>query len=289
MRTKELPKGESLSLTNDGELEIFFLGVGSAFALKHYQLNFLIIKGDAHILVDFGMTGPQALAEVARLKPTDIEVILPTHSHADHIGGLECLALMNRYVGIPFQKKSKLKMIINEAYQEILWDRSLRGGLEANEQLPGDGDYDGPKLSFSDYFQAIRPEWKTLQPRETFHVNYNGIRIDLFRTNHIPEQSQHWETAFVSYGMMIDSRVFMSVDTRFDQDLIDYYAPHSEVMFHDCQFFPGAVHAPLSELQVLHEDVKKKMYLMHIADNWEEQDISGFAGFAQQGVRYIFD
>ena len=43
-------------LKNDGKLEVFFIGVGSAFALKHNQTNFLIIKGDKHILVDFGMS-----------------------------------------------------------------------------------------------------------------------------------------------------------------------------------------------------------------------------------------
>ena len=49
--------GNRLSLKNDGQLELFFIGVGSAFALKNNQTNFLIIKGDKHIMVDFGMTG----------------------------------------------------------------------------------------------------------------------------------------------------------------------------------------------------------------------------------------
>ncbi|NQW29443.1 MAG: hypothetical protein HQ472_02895 [Ignavibacteria bacterium] len=46
-----------LSLKNDGKLEVVFLGTGTAFAKDLYQTNLLLIKGDTHILVDFGMTG----------------------------------------------------------------------------------------------------------------------------------------------------------------------------------------------------------------------------------------
>ncbi len=59
-------------------------------------------------------------------------------------------------------------------------------------------------------------------------------------------------------------------------------------MFHDVQFFPGAVHAPLSELATLPAAMRDKMLLVHYADNWQEQDISGFAGWARQGVLYRF-
>jgi ribonuclease BN (tRNA processing enzyme) len=86
-----------------------------------------------------------------------------------------------------------------------------------------------------------------------------------------------------------NDRVFISGDTQFDHPLIDLYADQSEVMFHDVQFFPGAVHAPLADLKTLPPAIQAKMYLMHYADNWQEQDIDGFAGWAQQGVSYIFD
>lgn len=283
MKTKAVPAGSKLSLTNGGELEIVFIGVGSAFAQTHNQTNFLIIKGDTHIMVDFGMTGPRALFETTGLKPEEIEVILPTHSHADHVGGIECLALMNRYVGIPFLKKEQLTMIIGQEYQRILWDRTLRGGMEFNEAESG------KTLCFGDYFKVARPKWKTHSPREIFEIDFEGIHLEIFRTNHYPEQSEDWQTAFDSFGVYIDGHVFVSCDTQFDTDLIWYYANRSRIMFHDVQFFPGAVHAPLEDLKTLLDDVKAKMFLMHYADNWAEQDISGFAGWTQQGLRYIFD
>jgi len=274
-----------LSLKNDGALELFFIGVGSAFASQHHQSNFIIIKGDHHIMVDFGMTGPTALAQTAGLKITDIEVLLPSHSHADHVGGIEAVALTNRYVGIPFLKKAKVKMVINEDYQRILWDRTLRGGLEYNEEEITHHR----NLSFGDYFDVIRPLWLQQQPREIYAVDYGDIHLEIFRTKHVPDTAMGWQESFISYGVFIDGHVFVSIDTRFDRELIDLYADRSSVMFHDVQFFPGGVHSPVMELQTLPKEIKQKMHLMHYADNWENIDISDFAGWAQQGVRYIFD
>lgn len=273
-----------LSLKNSGELELFFIGTGSAFAKTLNQTNFLIIKGDTHIMVDFGMTGPRALYKTAGLELTDIEVVLPTHSHADHVGGIEALALTNRYIGMRFLNKPKITMIISEDYQRVLWTHTLQGGLEWNEK-----DFkSSEKLQFSDFFQVIRPLWKAHQPREIYETDLNGIHLEIFRTNHIPEQAKTWEASFISYGLFIDNRVFFSGDTQFDPDLIHLYADRSEAIFHDVQFFQGAVHAPLDDLKTLSAEIKKKMYLVHYSDDWKGKDISGFAGWGEQGIRYIF-
>lgn len=273
-----------LSLKNDGKLELFFIGTGSAFATSLYQTNFLIIKGNYHILVDFGMTGQAALLNSAGLKVSEIEVILPTHSHADHVGGIECLGLMNRYVDTKFMDKPKIKMIISEEYQRVLWDNTLRGGMEWNEQETESGR----KLSFCDYFQSIRPVWKKSQPREVFETNFNGIHLEIFRVKHMPDSANDWQESFIGHGLFIDGKVFVSGDTRFDLDLIDMYKDRAQVIFHDTQFFNGGVHASLEELKTLPDEVKEKMFLMHYSDEWGKQNIDGFAGWAKQGCSYIF-
>jgi len=87
---------------------------------------------------------------------------------------------------------------------------------------------------------------------------------------------------------MIEDRVFVSCDTKCDPDLLEIYK-HAECFFHDVQFFPGAVHAYLDELrEKVPDDIKKRMHLMHYADNWRDQDITGFAGWTKQGVKYNF-
>ena len=191
---------------------------------------------------------------------------------------------MNRYVGTRFLGRPKLKMIINEEYQRILWEQTLRGGLEWNEEHQDDKR----KLAFGDFFDVVRPKWKTNQPREVWELAFGDMRIELLRTKHIPEQSESWEASFVSFGLLVDGRVFLSGDTRFDPELIDM-VKDAEALFHDVQFFPGAVHAPLEDLRTLPDDVKKKMHLIHYADDWAQQDVSDFAGFAHQGRRYVFE
>lgn len=279
-------------IQNGGALDITFLGVGSAFAKKHFQTSILITKGKTHVLVDFGMDGPRALEEVG-LTMANITTFLPTHSHADHVGGVECLALFNRYVAQRHMGKHKLDCIITPEYQRILWDYTLRGGLEWNEEQP-----DGRRrLGFGDFFNIITPRWKTSMPREIHTVEVGGLKLELFRTNHIPEQAPNWEASFVSYGLIIDNRVFFSSDSQFDPNLINhyiYFPPTTkkgwiEHWFHDVQFFPGAVHAPLADLKGLGPAIKEKMTLMHYSDEWEKQDISEFAGWAQQGATYRFE
>jgi len=270
------------ALSSDGNLDLFFVGVGSAFTKRHYQTNLLIVKGKDHLLVDCGTKCTQALYELG-IPVTSIRNYLITHSHADHIGGLEEVALMSRYV-----IKKKPAMIINETYQHILWDMSLRGGSAYNEEEARD------MLSFSDFWEIIRPQWLPDYPRETFGVKLGSLDIKLMRTKHIPDSSTDWQSSFWSCGIVIDERVLFTSDTRYDPDLVRYYDGrfNLEAIFHDCQFFPGGVHAPLEELKGLPADIKKKTYLTHYGDNWEEFEGKieeyGFAGLARQHAHYLF-
>ncbi len=273
----------NLKLENDGELELFFIGTGTPFSKKLFNNNFILIKGKHHIMVDFGQNAPTSIEEVAGLKASDILVILPTHSHSDHIGGIEYLALSNRYIA-QSQDKHKLQMIITEKYQKILWERSLRGGLEWNEIMGNQ-----KKMTYHDYFESVRPKLISEDPREVFEADFNGFHLEIYGTNHIPDKAKTQKQAFTSYGLFVDNRIMISCDTKFDPELINEYAPKSEYIFHDSSFFPNPVHASLQELQTLSTDIKEKMYLMHYSDNYEKQDISEFAGFAKQGCRYIFD
>lgn len=281
MNISPLENGK-LELTNDGRLQLFFLGVGSAFTKRQYQTNLMIIQGDTHLLIDCGTRCTHSLYEVGR-SITDIHNFLITHSHADHIGGLEEAALMGRYV-----TKQKPLMIINETYQHILWDMSLRGGCAHNEEEAGD------ILNFTDFFEVQRPEYLTELPRMTHESQLGPLNLKMMRTKHIPDSSNSWESSFWSCGVILNERVFFTSDTRYDPELLKFYDDlyNFEMIFHDCQFFTGGVHASLDELAQLPEKLRKKIILVHYGDNWEQMEEKikelGFAGLGKQHCYYDF-
>jgi ribonuclease BN (tRNA processing enzyme) len=280
-----LKEGEAFALHNDGALEVFFLGCGSAFSRLHKQNNYLIVKGDTHVLVDLGMTGPSALRENAGLGMTDIQQVLLTHSHADHVGGLELLALTNRYLGVPRMGKSKLKLLTTREYGPLLWSESLAGGLAHNERRP-----DGSELSLEDYFDIsyFEPLPEEADGRPRFSLKVGDLDLELFRTMHIPDSAVDCRDSAISYGLFIDGKVFVSGDTRFDPALIRHYEQRAQVMFHDAQFMRGGVHACVEELRRLPTDIKKRMYLMHYGDDWKSHDASEFAGWTTERTVYRF-
>jgi hydroxyacylglutathione hydrolase len=280
LRIEKLAPGSKLCLTNDGELELFWIGVGSPLAKRNDNTNLLIIQGAVHVLVDFGITGPRALFETTGLEMTDIKVILPTHLHADHVGGIEQMAHAHHYL-----RQEKQEMIITEDFQDRLWERTLRGGLEFDENVAQNGKF----LGFSDYYDAIRPIQIENRNRRTWRVNVGGLSLELFKTDHVPDSAPGWNSTYFSVGVFIGNRVFVSMDSRFDPQLIMDYSVTAETMFHDVQFTSGPLHASLADLRSLNDLVKRRMHFMHYADSYEEKDITDFAGWTQPGVRYIFD
>src|SRR5574344_42625 len=146
------PMDTSIRLTNNGSLEFFFIGVGSAFSKIHYQNNLLIVKGQDHLLIDCGTLCPFAFYKY-NSNIISIKNILITHSHADHIGGLEEMALLG-----PYAPTVRQKMVITNEYKKILWNQRLRGGN-------GYGEYTAHCLGLDDYFEQLQPKLISKKPR----------------------------------------------------------------------------------------------------------------------------
>jgi hypothetical protein len=165
---------------------------------------------------------------------------------------------------------------------------SLRGGIGYNEEVAGD------LLCFSDFFDVVKPQWLSGYPRESFGIKVGDIDIKITRTKHIPDSSTDWQSSFWSCGLIIDERILFTSDTRYDPELVTDFNNkfNLDAIFHDCQFYTGGVHASIDELNQFPPEIKKKIYLSHYGDNWEDNDDKikkfGFAGRANQHQYYNF-
>ena len=76
--------GSSLRAENDGKLSVYFLDVGQGDSS-------LIIFGDKTILIDAGEIdmGDRVVSDLKRLGVSRIDLLVATHPHSDHIGGMQ--------------------------------------------------------------------------------------------------------------------------------------------------------------------------------------------------------
>ncbi|HMB01586.1 MAG TPA: MBL fold metallo-hydrolase, partial [Spirochaetota bacterium] len=173
-------------------------------------------------------------------------------------------------------------------YKDILWNQSLRGGAGHSEYK------NGHELRLADFWNIKHPQRLKKFFRHTWEFNLEGINIKIMRTKHIPDNVSSWRESMWSCGVIINNRVFFTSDTRYDPELILEYDKffNFEIIFHDCQFFTGGVHASLEEIKDLPAAVKKKTLLMHYGDNFQQYNSKikkyGFKGFALQNHKYIF-
>ncbi len=294
--------------TETGKLRVIALGVGGAFSAKMFQSNFIVVKGKTALFVDLGSKATHKMSEFG-LSAHAVKNLLVTHSHADHIGSLEELALKRRYEA-PFiempkgadeafpaylmrcanaraEGRFRPKLYIPPHYAEMLWDWSLRGGLAFSEVT----DVQDPKgeLLMEHYFDVVTPRHLQEEAVDTWEFTVKGevpeddLTVRIFAANHIPDTAATVEESVYTTGLVVDGRVLISGDTKFDIAMIQRLAPQCEVIFHDCQHFPGGVHANYQQLKTLAPEIKAKMTLYHLSDGMLDIDVKadGFAGLMQ--------
>ena len=272
----------NIELTNRGNLSLFFLGTGNAFTKTAFQTNLLIIKGQDHLLVDCGTLCSYAFENMYNGRITDIKNLLLTHPHADHIGGVEELALEGKYI-----TKRLVNLVITDEFKKSLWEESLKGGIQYSEE---------GVMTFDDYFNQIKPVRIQKKPFEMFETNVGSINIKLFRTRHVTTRKNSLKKSQISYGLIIDDRILFTADTQFNpsqlQFLLDKYK-NIEVIFHDCDVmgYSRGVHAAYDELVTLPKEIKEKTFLSHYSEAVSTIDalVDGFAGLAKHWVYYDFD
>ena len=278
---KITPFEKKINLTNKGQLSLFFIGTGSAFAKSNFQTNLLVVKGESHVLIDCGNLCPYALEHKYNTKSSDIRNMILTHPHADHIGGVEEMVLVGKYV-----TKAPINLIIPKPFKKKLWNESLRGGIQYSEN---------GKMKFEDYFSEIKCERIQKKPFEIYHSVLGDLDIKIFRTRHVTSIENSYRNSQQSYGVLLDEKVLFTGDTQFNEFQLRYLLSKYkdiEYIFHDCDVsgYSAGVHASYDQLCSLSPDIRAKMYLCHYNEAVNSIDalIDGFAGLAKPGVYYNF-
>ncbi|WP_019636103.1 MBL fold metallo-hydrolase [Paenibacillus fonticola] len=222
-------------------LQLQMLGTGSAFAKRYYNNNGLLSIDRFTLLIDCGITAPQALHHLN--KPMeDIDAVLITHIHGDHVGGLEELAFRMKYV-----HGRKPVLYVPEPLAQPLWENTLKGGL---------GQDGIEKLEDAFTVHLLREgETAALAP---------GLALEIMRTPHIPGKN--------SYSLYINDEIFYSADMIFQPKLLSelVYQRGCRKILHEVQLTGrGEVHTTLEELLSLPANIRDKIYLMHYGDEME--------------------
>lgn len=223
-------------------LRLQMLGTGGAFAKKYFNNNGLLYAGDFTLLIDCGITAPLALHSLG--KPLDdIDAVLITHIHGDHVGGLEELAFRMKY-----GSGRKPVLYIADKLAGPLWENTLKGGL-SQEGVIG---------SLDDVFEV-----RLLTEGQRAQLS-PGLTVELLQTPHIPGKT--------SYSLYLNDEIFYSADMTFQPELLKKLVNERNCrkILHEVQLTgPGEVHTTLQELLSLPAELQKQILLMHYGDEME--------------------
>lgn len=258
-------------------MSIEFLGTGSAFVLgeENFQSNIIVaveVNGETkRLLIDAGTSIAEAL-NMAEYKPQDIEAVLITHLHADHVGGVEYIAFKNYFEQFPFGVKKPI--LLGEGNMlDAGWNTTWKGGMK----------YLGDKTAtLETYFEV-----NGLYEKEIY--NFHGVEISIFETKHCED----FDGDFKSYGVKIvnDGLVMVvSGDCKWDPEGMKDLYEEADIIFHDCEIaeYPNSVHAQYNQLKTLPDEIRAKMALYHYSTKGGTIELpaaveDGFIGFLERG------
>jgi ribonuclease BN (tRNA processing enzyme) len=233
------------------QVEIVVLGIGGAFDADRGVANtgalLTVTRGkDVHrVLIDCGHTCGLQLHALG-LTYEDIDAIALTHTHGDHIDGLETLGYKSLFL-----HQRRVPLFASVAVMERVWaalePKMSPLQIEAGKSVPA---------TLETYFDP-RPSGRTAQLP-------GGITAQFLPVPHVAGMPSD---AIILQVSGHTATIRWSGDCTFDaHSPLFANLQDGDLIFHDCAFYPrydATVHTHLEELETLSTAVRQRVVLVH--------------------------
>jgi len=230
-------------------MKILITGIGDAYTARHFGSSALIEAPEGYVLLDCPDPIHRVLREATTATGWDIDYrsindIILTHLHGDHSNGLEMFGFRRLYMD-DSNPAIKPRLHATQPVIDRLWEK-LAPSM--------DGAHYGTLRTLDDFFDVrlIDPEHETTIAGMSVRCRFTGHPIS-------------------TIGLMINdgkNTLGWSSDTPYEQAHIDWLRD-ADVIVHESNL--GLAHTPIEDLNALPDELRAKMRLIHLPDDFDPQ------------------
>ncbi|MCB9520288.1 MAG: ribonuclease Z [Myxococcales bacterium] len=227
--------------------EVYVLGVGDTFSELHRSSALLLVCDGFHLGIDCPDMYRGALRAASErsgrsLQLSDVDTMLITHVHGDHMNGLEGVGFYKRFID-----QRRLTLVSSDEVRGSIWEHRLHASMGSLWN-----GHEHREMGFDSYFEHVRLDWDG-------GIDVGPFRIQARRTiHHVPTSALLIEAAGRKLGY--------SSDTAFDPDLLEFLGA-ADVIVHETSF--GPAHTPYASLAALPAELRGRMRLIHYDDSFD--------------------
>jgi ribonuclease BN (tRNA processing enzyme) len=229
-------------------LALRFLGVGSAQAVELGSASAVLERdGQPLLAID---CGPEALSAYLARYSTPPSAVFVTHTHLDHVGGLERLFYRTYFDD---RLRGNTRLYVPAPLVPLLQER-----IAGYPEVLAEGG-----ANFWDTFRLVPVAARFW---------HEGLRFDVFAVRHHAPNT--------AFGLALRGAFVYTGDTRPIPEVLEHYGTGTELVAHDCGLTGNPSHTGLDDLpREYSEAVRKRLLLYHFGSAGDARAIAA-AGYA---------